>query len=229
MKWNAGLMVLGFWALTISAQSQTFEGNVLTLEHEASVWARTGVQMWFDALPLSLMVDTQLRAGGKKAEFQTLQGRVHLNYHLSPQTFFSVGGIGFTPQRGVVTHIALVQAMHFFATEELQPALRTRLDYRWQTDYNGAEPRMQASWRLRLQPTLFVPLAQAFKLMLNTELFFEEQTPWLIDENRFQTGVQWKLASSSSLLVAYQNRTFFGEKAKSEHTLFLVLLFGMHL
>ncbi|MCS7013640.1 MAG: DUF2490 domain-containing protein [Chloroherpetonaceae bacterium] len=224
-RWISVVLV----ALSVQAYSQTFEGNAPTVEHEASVWARAGVQLLFDSLPLSLTLDTQLRAGGKQAEFQTLQGRVHLNYHFSPQTSVSVGGIAFTPQRGIATNIALLQAIHSFASEGVQPALRIRWDYRWQTNYNLPAATTQASWRLRLQPILLVPIAQSLKLLLNNEFFFEEQSPWLIDENRFQVGLQWKVASNLSLLTAYQNRAFFGEKTRIEHTLFLVLLWGLRI
>lgn len=230
MRWQRLVAILLVAILIFAeAKSQTFEGNAPALEHEASAWLRAGVQLSFDALPLSLMADAQLRAGGKRAEFQTLQGRLHLNYHLSPRTFFSIGGIAFTPQRGVATSIALVQAMHFFADDGLQPALRIRADYRWQTHHDAMTTHTIASWRLRLQPMLLMPLAPNLKLMLNNEFFFEQQTPWLIDENRFQAGAQWKIAPNALLLAAYQNRAFIGERTKFEHTLFLVLLVGLRI
>ncbi|MFN3428302.1 MAG: DUF2490 domain-containing protein [Candidatus Thermochlorobacter sp.] len=224
LRWQYFVVTLLF----ADAKSQTFEGNLLAFEHELSLWSRTGVQLMFDSLHFSLSLDAQLRLGGKKLAFQTLQGRTHLNYHFSPQTLLSVGAISFTPQFGTTTNILLLQAMHFFASQNLQPALRARLDYRWQIHHDTTLPTI-GNWRLRLQPILFIALASTLKLVLNNEFFFEEQTPQLIDENRFQAGLQWKIDSNTLLLVAYQNRAFLANKVKFEHTLFVVLLTSLHI
>ena len=214
--------------LFADAKSQTFEGNLPAFEHELSVWSRAGVQLMFDSLHFSLSLDAQLRLSGKKTAFQTLQGRTHLNYHFSPQTFLSVGGITFTPQFGTTTNILLLQAVHFFVHQDVQPALRTRLDYRWQIHHDTTLPTI-GSWRLRLQPALLIALVPKLKLMLNNEFFFEEQTPQLIDENRFQAGLQWKIDPNTLLLIAYQNRAFLANKVKFEHTLFVALITSLHI
>jgi hypothetical protein len=202
-----------------AAYSQTFEGNQVTVAHTASSWSRLGVFLSSKQMPFSLMMDTQLRIG----QSQVLQGRVHLNYYFSPHTSFSIGGIVFTRQESTTTTIALVQILHTFAYQGLEPAVRLRFDYRWLTHHDILELSEQ-TWRLRLQPAVSIPIVPNLKFALNTEVFLEHATPLLIDENRLQVGVQWQAFDTATLLTAYQNRAFFGRTMKFEHSLFIVLL-----
>ncbi len=202
-----------------TAYSQTFEESKVTTAHAASSWSRFAVLLSSQSSPISLLMDTQLRIGKQ----QVLQGRAHLNYHLSPQTSFSVGSIVFTRQENTTTTIALVQILHTFAHQGLEPAVRLRFDYRWLTHHNMLELSEQ-TWRLRLQPAVSIPIAPNLKFTLNTEVFLEHATPLLIDENRLQVGVQWQAFDTVTLLTAYQNRAFFGRTMKFEHSLFIILL-----
>ena len=212
------ILLLLLWSNT-AARSQTFEGNQVTVAHTVSSWSRFAVLISSQQMPISLMTDAQLRIGQQ----QVSQGRVHLNYHLSPQTSFSIGGIAFTRQGSTTTTIALAQVLHAFAEQDIVPAVRLRFDYRWQTHHELPELSRQ-NWRLRLQPAISAPITPRLKFILNTELFFEYSTPLLIDENRLQVGAQWQLLNNVSLLTTYQNRAFFGEKLQLEHSLFVVLL-----
>lgn len=209
------LLLLGHTA----ARSQTFEGNQVTVTHTVSSWSRLAVFLSSKNLPISPMMDMQLRIGKQ----QVLQGRLHLNYYLSPQTSFSIGGIVFTRQGSTTTMIALAQVLHAFAQQGTVPTVRLRFDYRWQTHHDLPELSYQ-NWRLRLQPAVSLPITPHLRFILNTEVFFEYSTPLLIDENRFQVGVQWQPFDIATLLTAYQNRAFFGEKLQVEHSLFVVLL-----
>ncbi len=202
-----------------AAYSQTFEGNQVTVAHTASSWSRLGVFLSSKQMPISLMMDTQLRIG----QSQVLQGRMHLNYYFSPHTSFSIGGIVFTRQESTTTTIALVQILHSFAHQGTEPAVRLRFDYRWLTHHDILELSEQ-TWRLRLQPAVSIPIMPNLKFTLNTEVFLEHATPLLIDENRLQVGVQWQAFDTATLLTAYQNRAFFGRTMKFEHSLFIVLL-----
>jgi hypothetical protein len=212
------ILLLLLWSNT-AARSQTFEGNQVTVAHTVSSWSRFAVLISSQQMPISLMTDAQLRIGQQ----QVLQGRVHLNYHLSPQTSFSIGGIVFTRQESTTTTIALVQILHTFAYQGLEPAVRLRFDYRWLTHHDILELSEQ-TWRLRLQPAVSIPIVPNLKFALNTEVFLEHATPLLIDENRLQVGVQWQAFDTATLLTAYQNRAFFGRTMKFEHSLFIVLL-----
>jgi hypothetical protein len=212
------ILLLLLWSNT-AARSQTFEGNQVTVAHTVSSWSRFAVLISSKQMPFSLMMDTQLRIG----QSQVLQGRVHLNYYFSPHTSFSIGGIVFTRQESTTTTIALVQILHTFAYQGLEPAVRLRFDYRWLTHHDILELSEQ-TWRLRLQPAVSIPIVPNLKFALNTEVFLEHATPLLIDENRLQVGVQWQAFDTATLLTAYQNRAFFGRTMKFEHSLFIVLL-----
>ncbi len=197
------------------ARSQTFEGNQVTVAHTVLFWSRFAVFISSKNVPVSLLTDVQLRIGQQ----QILQGRVHLNYYFSPHTSFSIGGIVFTRQESTTTTIALVQILHSFAHQGLEPAVRLRFDYCWLTHHDILELSEQ-TWRLRLQPAVSIPIAPNLKFTLNTEVFLEHATPLLIDENRLQVGVQWQAFDTATLLTAHQNRAFFGRTMKFEHSLF---------